>query len=592
MKKLTQKHICCIPLAIWIVIIPIVVKMKVFANPLLEYPWYSRETALADFFLYHKSVLVTITGVIMLLLLCWQISQMRRKDTLFQPDTKIFIPVLIYLVLTVLSSLFSEHAYFCAHGVPDQFETIWNLVAYVVATIYCYYVVVYQNCEMSIVQFIYVGAGCVGLICVMQFFEIDIYRLIYSGDGFTFTFEPGTVYGPFYNINYVGFYTLLFMPLFVLFLILYKDLKVRIISAVMTIFLAISLIGAQSSTSVIAFIAVMMFVALFLLLKKAKEKKVFWIPIAVVVAVSIGSCIVMIPRIKTHIQASDTEKTNLENIFTYDDHVEIDYKGNVLNVEMVMEDSALAFHLSDQNHEEIVCEYVDSAEGDYYYYTITDERFSGMTLTPAVMSQDPLSYGFIVYIDDKNWTFTNQMMEDGTYYYYSDLGTLTKLTEENVSADFQPLVNKSHLASGRGYIWNKTIAILKDYILFGCGADTFVFEYPNGDFVDRYNNGYDNMFITKPHNMYLQIAVQTGVLSLICFLVFYIWYFISSLRIYFKQCLDNPLVITGFALMLGTLGYMISGLANDSTITISPLYWAMMGVGIGINCRIKSAAAK
>lgn len=144
----------------------------------------------------------------------------------------------------------------------------------------------------------------------------------------------------------------------------------------------------------------------------------------------------------------------------------------------------------------------------------------------------------------------------------------------------------SALANGRGYIWNKTIAILKNYIILGSGADTFTIVYPNNDIVDKYNNGYDNMFITKPHNLYLQIAVQTGVISLICFLIFYLWYFISSMHIYFTHKLDNLLAITGFSIMLGTMGYMISGLANDSTITISPLYWGL--IGIGINHRIKN----
>lgn len=589
MKKLTQKHICCLPLAIWIVIIPIVVKIKIFANPLLEYPWYNRETSMADFFLYHKSVLVTITGVLMLIFLFWQISKVRRKETLFHADMKIFIPIIVYLILAVLSSLFSEHAYFSAHGVPDQFETIWNLIAYVIAVIYCYYVVVYQGCEMSIVRLIYAGAGCVGIICVLQFFKIDIYRLIYSGDGYTFTFQPGTVYGPFYNVNYVGFYTLLFVPLFVLFLVLYKDLKVRIISAVMAVLLMISMIGAGSITAELSFAAVAAFLVLFLLIKKAKEKKFLWGVVAAFLVIGIAGCVMVMPRVTAYIQACNTEKTNLENIFTRDDHVEIDYKGNKLNIEMITSDSAISFHISDQNQAEVPFEYTESQENDYYYYEITDDRFAGITLTPALISEEPQTYGFMVFIDDKNWIFSNQMTEDGTYYYYSDLRTLTKLTEENVSADFQPLVNKSFLASGRGYLWNKTIAILKNYILFGSGADTFVFAYPNDDFVDRYNNAYDNMFITKPHNLYLQIAVQTGVLSLICFLVFYLWYFISSLRIYYRQRLDNPLVITGFAIVLGTLGYMISGLANDSTVTISPLFWAMMGVGIGINYRIKSA---
>lgn len=590
MKKLTQKQICCIPLAVWIVIIPLVVKMKTFANPFLEYPWYSRETGIADFFLFYKSMLVTAMGALMLILLFWQVSRVKQKEALFHPDTRIFIPVLVYLTLAVLSSLFSEHAYFCTHGVPDQFETVWNLIAYVIAVIYCYYMVVYQDCGGTVIRLIYAGAACVGLICVLQFFGLDIYRLIYQGEGIVFSFRPGLVYGPFYNINYVGFYVLLFLPLFALFLLFYKDVKVRAASAVMLILFLISLIGAESSAGIIALAAVLAFSILFFLVKNAGEKKICGILAAVFFAGGVCAFIAVMPRIQAYIRASDTEKKDIEHIFTHDDHIEIGFRGNTLNINMTLVDSALEFHVSDQYQSEISAEYAYSEALGDQCFMLTDSRFSGIALKPVLLSEETGAYGFAVSIGDKNWVFSNQMTDDGTYYHYSGIGSLTKLTKDNVSADFQPLVNKSSLGNGRGFLWNKTIAILKKYILFGSGADTFIFEFPNWDFVDRYNNGYDNMFVTRPHNLYLQIAVQTGVLSLICFLVFYLWYFISSLRIYFKQRFDQPLVLTGFAIMLGTAGYMISGLANDSTITVSPLYWAMMGVGIGINHKIKLAA--
>lgn len=589
MKKLTQKHICMIPLMVWFVIIPIIVKLKFFPNPLLEYPWYSVDATLSDFFLYYKSMAVTITGVLMLGLLAWQIGKMRRKDTLFQPDTKIFIPLVIYTVLVIFSTLFSKYKYFSIHGMPDQFETIWNLLAYVLVVFYCYYVIVYHNSEKQVLTCIFAGVLLVGLICVLQYFKLDIYRWIYAGDGYTFTFAEGVVYGPFYNINYVGYYTLLFAPLFILLTILYKNWKVRIASAVLTIMLLITMLGAGSITAEIAFLGVAGFAVLFVLLKNVKTKKVLWIPIAALVVACVAVGVFAAPRVAAYVKASDTEKTNLENIYTRDDHVEIDYKGNKLFIDMQEEGGAVAFHLTDQNGQDVACEYAISAE-DYYYYNITDERFAGLTVTPTLLSQEPEIYGFIVFIDDKNWCFTNQMTDDGTYVYYTDQGNVTKLTEENVSADFTPLVNKSSLANGRGYIWNKTIMLLKDYILFGSGADTYALAYPNGDYVDKYNNGYDNLILTKPHNLYLQIGVQTGVLSLICYLVFYLWYFVSSVRLYFRRRLDDPQVLVGFAVMLGTMGYMISGLANDSTITISPLYWALMGIGIGINHKIRTAA--
>lgn len=590
MKKVTEKQICLIPLALWFVIIPLIVKVKFYANPLADYPWYSSEASLADFFLYYKSMFVTITGVLMLVFLVWQIGKMKRKDTLVNTDTRIFIPIAIYLLLAIASSLFSDYGYFCTHGMPDQFETIWNLIAYIMALVYCYYVIVYHDSDKPILGMVIIGAALVAAICVLQYFKLDIYRLIYSGEGYSFTFAEGTIYGPFYNTNYVGYYTLLFVPVFVMLFIVCKNLVLRVISAILTVGLMITMIGAQSLTAEIAFVAVALFAVLFVLLKNAKEHKIMWLPVTVIVVCGIAGCVLLMPRVNAYMQASNTEKTDLENIFTNDDNVEIDYKGNKLFVQMLQNGDSLAFNLYDQDQNIVTCEYTDSEDGSYYYYDITDERFGGITLTPAIISEDPLVYGFMANITDKNWCFTNQMTDDGTYYYYTDLGKITKLTEDTASADFAPLVDKSSLANGRGYIWNKTIELLKHYIVLGSGADTYALVYPNGDFVDKYNNGYDNMILTKPHNLYLQIAVQTGILSLICFLVFYLWYFISSLRLYFRQKLTTPLAAVGFAILLGTMGYMISGLANDSTITITPLYWGLMGIGIGINHRIHVAA--
>lgn len=588
MKEQNQNKICLIPIALWFVIIPLIVKVKFFENPLTEYVWYSSESMLADFFLYHKSLMVTITGVLMLLFLAVMLHKMEDKETLVNKDSRVFLPIFIYLFLVVASSLFSEYGYFCTHGMPDQFETVWNLIAYIIAMVYCYYVIVYQDSDKSLLGMIFVGAAAVGLICVLQYFKVDIYRLIYAGDGYSFTFAEGSVYGPFYNINYVGYYTLLFVPIFVLLLICCKNWKLRAASAVLTIALLIALVGAKSITAEIALVIVAAFAIVFVLLKNVKAKKLLLIPLAAIVIGGIGVCIVAMPRVNAYLQASNTEKRNLENIFTEDAYVEIDYKGEILYVQMVENGGMLGFLLNDHDAQSVAFEYMDSNEG-YYYYTITDPRFEGITLTPAIIQEDPVAYGFMIYIDDKSWCFTNQMTDDGTYYYYTDLGKLTKLTKENVSDDFAPLENVSYLASGRGYIWNKTIAILKDYLLLGSGADTYALVYPNDDFVDKYNNGYNNMILTKPHCLYLQVAVQSGVLSLICFLVFYVWYFFSSLRLYFRQKLTTPLNAMGFAVLLGTMGYMISGIANDSTITISPLYWGFMGIGIGINHRVRSS---
>lgn len=588
MKKLKENHIGLIPIAIWVVLIPLIVKQKNYANPLVDYAWYSSEATLADFFLYYKSLFVTVTGILMALVLVWQIGKMRRKNTLLNTDSRMFIPIIVYIFLAIVSSLFSDYGYFCVHGMPDQFETIWNLIAYVIAMIYCYYVVVYQDSDKSIVRTLLVGAALVGLICVLQFFKIDIYRMIYAGEGYTFTFAEGTVYGPFYNINYVGFYVVLFVPLLVMLAVCSKDWKQRAVTVILTLALLLALYGAESIAAEGALAAVVVFAVFFVLIKNLKAHKVLWIPFAALIGCAAVACVLLAPYIKSYIQSTNTEGKDLECIYTNDENVEIHYKGQELYIQMTQTDSQLSFVLLDQNQEYVACDYLNSEDG-YYYYTITDERFAGLRLTPAIVTDDPVTYGFMLTIGEKDWTFTDQMTEDGTYYYYTGPGKLTKLTSDNVSSDTEAFVAISSLANGRGYIWNKTLTLLKDYVVLGSGADTYAMVYPNDDYVDKYNNGYDNMILTKPHCLYLQIAVQSGVLSLLCFVIFYAWYLVSSLRLYFRQRLNTPLAAMGFAVLLGTLGYMISGLANDSTITVAPLYWAMMGLGIGINHRIRQA---
>lgn len=586
MKSKNEKYICMIPLMLLFVIVPLIVKVKIYENPLIDYSWYSYEDVLADFFLYYKSMFITMTGVIMLVLLGWQISKMRRKETLISADTRIFVPIIVYTALVILSSLFSEYGYFCTHGMPDQFETVWNLLAYVIAVFYCYYLVVYHQSENMMFTLIYVGAMLVGLVCLSQFLKKDIYRWVYSGEGYSFTFDEGVVYGPFYNINYVGFYVLLFIPLILAITFIYKDIRVRAISAILLAMLLIALVGAKSITGEISLVGVSVFAILFLMFKKMKSKKSCIVCILLLIVACIGVSVAVWPRMKGYLQTLDNVKTDLESIYTRDEYVEINYKGEQLLIQMVPASDVLIFRVTDQNQNEITTKYATADEG-YYYYEIDDKRFENITLTPATLDDEGAKYGFMVMIDGKPWNFSNQLTDDGTYYYYTATGKLTKLTEENISDDFGPLKKLSGLASGRGYIWNKTIALLKDYILIGSGADTFAVVFPNDDVVDKSNHNCDNLIFSKPHNLYLQIAVQTGVLSLICYLIFYAWYFFSSLRIYYNRKLDTPLSVTGFAIMLGTLGYMISGLANDSSVTVAPLFWALMGIGIGINHRLK-----
>lgn len=90
------------------------------------------------------------------------------------------------------------------------------------------------------------------------------------------------------------------------------------------------------------------------------------------------------------------------------------------------------------------------------------------------------------------------------------------------------------------------------------------------------------MYVSKPHNMYLQIGVQTGVLSLLAFLLLYGFYFVESLRCYWNSS-GKAQHLVGIGIFLEPFGYMISCIFNDSTVTVAPLFWCLLGAGIAVN---------
>jgi O-antigen ligase len=120
----------------------------------------------------------------------------------------------------------------------------------------------------------------------------------------------------------------------------------------------------------------------------------------------------------------------------------------------------------------------------------------------------------------------------------------------------------------------------------GSGADTFIFEFPQQDYVNLYNYGYVDQLVTKPHSLYLQIGVQTGVLSLLALIVFYFMYFISSFKLYIKGQFMTYYSKVGLSIFIGTFSYLICEIANDSSITVAPVFWVLIGLGIAINHKV------
>lgn len=598
----TTRNPLLIPLIFIISILPLIVRMKIYNANLSEFPWFSADDTQTDFFLYYKSLFFILTSFIIAALLLWMFlrskSQSKSSSNLIIEDgkykfTKLLIPLGIYGLLALLSTVFSKYSSYGFNGIFEQFESIYVLLGYCLVVYYAYIVVNSQEDVSVIIKWLTISVLVMCLLGLTQatghsFYESTMgKKLIVPSanwdilDQLRFAFEKNRVYLSLYNPNYVGLYTSLISPILLMLLFFAKDIKLKAVYSISILGLLLCMIGSSSRNGFVALCISLLFILILLRKLILKHWKFFT---SVSMLIIVGFFVInaymgntFVNRLKLMFTDTQSHAYNLTSIQTNDDHVAITYKGNSLSIySEPAPDGLLTYLAIDSNGVQMPMTF----EPTTYAYTITDPLYP-FTITPVNLD-DVLGFGIL--IDGVNWYFSN-FTSDGSYYYYNSYGKFDKI----VDAESLIFTNHERIGSGRGYIWSRTIPLLKNHVILGTGADTFSIAFPHNDYLGRQHNGYGATVITKPHNMYLQMATQTGVFSVIAFLVFYGMYFISTLRLCWNNTFETYMSQISAAILVGTIGYMISGLFNDSTITVSPVFWALMGVGLAVNHRCKQA---
>lgn len=136
-----------------------------------------------------------------------------------------------------------------------------------------------------------------------------------------------------------------------------------------------------------------------------------------------------------------------------------------------------------------------------------------------------------------------------------------------------------NMLTGRGYIWHYSNELIKDNFIFGYGPDNLYYNFPQLN--EHQSKFMPNIFIDKPHNMYLQVMLDTGIFGLIGFMTLLVGLLLKS-----NKAIDLEKDIyrnTYFkALMLVIMAYMIQGVVNDNHMTIQPTVYLLMGIGASL----------
>ena len=575
-----------IPLILIIAIIPFLVYEIKYYPHLSEGLGYELSTDSYDYFLAIKQYALFLCGAIMLVILA--IDKVKNQKKFIYAKT--LVPLMVYVFFTFLSEMTAINKKFAFLGGFAQFQGFLAIVVYIISIFYAIQYIHSLEDVKYMIKMLSVSVIIMIALGVLQFLGYDFLNTSFYRHIITPISEwhnlaqlsrnnlGSSVILTLYNPNYVGSYIALMLPLSIVSIYIGVSKKEIIKYIVIAAGLAICLIGSGSATGFIAAIAEAVF--LIVLLRKQLIKR--WYFTASVVVVGVIGCLLPYTRQKIDAVLDHTDHVkqdyNLTNITTNDQNVGITYKGNTVYINQFLDGEMFyGYTICDEFNGAIDYTY----DEETFTYTITDERFAGIQVMPLILSD---VFTMKVTIDGKEWIFTNQLGNKDTYYYYNHGYCYDKIVPAK-SIGFR---GKESFASGRGYIWSRTLPLIKDHIFLGCGSDNFIFAFPAKDYVMSENAGFGGQILTKPHSMYLQIAIESGVVSLIAFLVFYIMYFISSIRLYLKSVDHHELKKYGVGIFIGTIGYMVAGLANDSMICVAPIFWAFIGIGIAINRIIRN----
>ncbi len=588
-KQVTQKkkssNKVFIPIILLMGFIPLIVHTYSYNSNLSQFNWFpSGADSQTDFFFGWKMITIIVVGIVMAGILFYQ--YFKKQGLRFE---NAFYFLFFYAMFVAMSALFSSYKYWVVRGSYELFEPVWVVFVYILLCYYTYHFVQ----EEQQVKFILCGAGIgmamVTLIGVFQYFGMDFFKTGFGKhlitnpswwdnlDSLSFNMLEGTSYTTLYNPNFLSFYFGMLIPLLVCVFIAAKKAWQRVLIIVAEVLCLICLKGSRSDTGWMALVVGGVILALVLL---SRKKKAFCVALAImliggVAAVAVGSKTDVGIQIKNTIVGTFRidDRYAVRDIDTGTDSVMLNVRGNKMYVSYTTDESGVIVpNCTDENGQTLELAMTDA---DNQIYVINDERFADGSIQPILLGDDNIPAISVTY-DGIAWDFVET--QEAGYCYLNKAGKLVKW-EQIKNAK---LLNEDAM-SYRGHMWNVTIPLLGKHVLIGSGANTYMFEYPQDDYLGQaYIYGF-NSYEVKAHCWYLQQWVESGLIGTLALLIFMAWYAVQSIRIYRRVDLHKSLSWIGFGLFAAVLVYLIAGIANDSNVCTAPVFWGILGLGMATN---------
>lgn len=587
-KKTTSNdtYFKVIPLALILLVVPMIVFMKNVTIKGTLTQFYASSTQY-DFFNYYKVAWFFVFTICSVLFVAFYAYTKKFKFKLNLG----FVPLFVYYVLVFLSASYSKYHDVALNGFIDRYEGLWVITCYILVCFLAAHFITYEKDIKLLLGALVVCATILCLLGISQFFGFDFLQTEFMkkfmlpsqfqnlSEQLQFKFPTKYIYITLFNPNYVGSFCAMVLPILIVVLLFSKKMSSKIAAGILCALILANAIGCRSSAG-IAGIFVSMLILIILLRKRILK---YWIPILGLVICCAGVLTFLnyrysgfitnelsgfLPQKQQTVVYKDGENKPITNIAINKNVMTLTMGETPIKISFNLQDKTLGFKDDSGKDINVIKDSADTSK-----LTFDSPKYLGLTLkmNKSLFEISSINTKFYVTIDSNT----------GSFAFINQTGKPAEI--ENPAA--YGFSGYERWASSRGYIWSRSLPLLKDTVALGHGPDSFAVYFPQNDINGKLkylDNPY--IFVDKPHNIYLQMAINTGMLSLIAFLVFILWYIAGSFKLYFKPKKDTSFYyMAGSACVISVIGFLVAGIANDSNINISPIFWILLGIGFACN---------
>ena len=620
-----QDKVFGICLLIVVAIMPLFVRLAIVRIPPELVPLVNIESEhVVDFFSYSRGWLLGIPATIIALyslfdLLVSDYANIDFKGLLKSPPV---IASGIFLLMALISAIFSRYRFTSWAGAMDRGEGMLILIAYFIV----FFTAMFHVREAKHAKFIMYGLTfssiIMGLVGLGQFLGRDFFTTSFAAWLVTgssenvlnarFTFANGTLYNP----NTFGKYTAMVAPILLACALAYDGRKwMRIVFFAGGGLMLVGILGSRSLggfVGIIAAVAVLMVTLVCRLIYQMLERRkddnaepvagrtiAIWAA-SVAVAAALLTALYFVPPINQRIEfamgrlelAIRAEPMDLYNFAPDENRLTVGRGDDELFTIVLNEIDAPADQAEDNLDRHYALRMYD-ATGQQVMYTSRHESEGESAPWPIIYNYEVPGYQEVhIQHIPMGILFRNIGL---TYHegrmYGIGLHHALGQNEDLINLDVPAIgfAGRELWGSSRGYIWSRTLPLMPSRTIIGSGPDTYTQIFPRDVLGKHVALGNPHHLVDKAHNIYMQTWVTTGGISAMALMFLFAYYllttFVSLIRT--RKNEGSFLHILRFGMLTGISAFAVAAFATDSTIGSMGVFYVLLGLGYGLNFCVK-----